>query len=91
MNREVQVRICEGLGVKFPGPTRRVSRVSPVQTAVQMSRKRQTPLFAGGIDQRPVWLRRRCVAPAPGCDFMGMGLMTRSEVRGFYCRRVIGL
>ena len=22
MNREVQVRICEGLGVKFPGPTR---------------------------------------------------------------------
>src|SRR5579871_41755 len=26
MNREVQVRICEGLGVKFPGPTRRVAR-----------------------------------------------------------------
>ena len=24
MNREVQVRICEGLGVKSPGPTRRV-------------------------------------------------------------------
>jgi hypothetical protein len=23
MNREVHVRICEGLGVKFPGPTRR--------------------------------------------------------------------
>jgi len=22
MNREVQVRICEGLGVQFPGPTR---------------------------------------------------------------------
>src|SRR5215472_14759104 len=22
MNREIQVRICEGLGVKFPGPTR---------------------------------------------------------------------
>jgi hypothetical protein len=22
MNREVQVRICEGLGVKIPGPTR---------------------------------------------------------------------
>jgi hypothetical protein len=22
MNREVQVRICEGLGVKLPGPTR---------------------------------------------------------------------
>src|ERR1700680_5046075 len=25
MNREVQVRICERLGVKFPGPTRRGS------------------------------------------------------------------
>ena len=23
MNREVQVRICEGRGAKFPGPTRR--------------------------------------------------------------------
>ena len=22
MNREVHVRFCEGLGVKFPGPTR---------------------------------------------------------------------
>ena len=28
MNREVQVRICEGLGVKFPGPTRRLMRAS---------------------------------------------------------------
>jgi hypothetical protein len=27
MNREVHVRICERLGVKCPGPTRRVSRV----------------------------------------------------------------
>ena len=29
MMREYQVRFCEGLGVKFPGPTRRVSRASP--------------------------------------------------------------
>ena len=28
MNREVHVRFCERLGVKFPGPTRRVSRRS---------------------------------------------------------------
>jgi hypothetical protein len=34
MTRECQVRICERLGVKFPGPTRRVSRASPVQTAM---------------------------------------------------------
>ena len=26
--REYQVRICEGLGVKFPGPTRRASTVT---------------------------------------------------------------
>jgi hypothetical protein len=26
MNREVQVRICEGLGVQFPGPTRQRRR-----------------------------------------------------------------
>jgi hypothetical protein len=25
MNREVHVRICEGLGVKFPGPTRHLA------------------------------------------------------------------
>src|SRR3974390_674308 len=35
MNREVQVRICERLGVQFPGPTRLVSRVPPVQTALR--------------------------------------------------------
>jgi hypothetical protein len=35
MTRECQVRICERLGVKFPGPTRLVSRVSPVQTAMR--------------------------------------------------------
>ena len=28
MNREVHVRICEGLGVKFPGPTRQPRRLS---------------------------------------------------------------
>ena len=32
--REYQVRICERLEAKFLGPTRLVSRISPVQTAV---------------------------------------------------------
>jgi succinoglycan biosynthesis transport protein ExoP len=27
MTRECQVRICEGLGVQFPGPTRRIGAV----------------------------------------------------------------
>jgi hypothetical protein len=35
MTRECQVRICERLGVKFPGSTRLVSRESPVQTALR--------------------------------------------------------
>src|SRR6478672_3019213 len=35
MTRECQVRICERLGVKFPGPTRLVSRVTPVHTAMR--------------------------------------------------------
>jgi hypothetical protein len=35
MMRESQVRFCERLGVKFPGPTRRVSRGSRVQTAMR--------------------------------------------------------
>ena len=35
MTRECQVRFCERLGVQFPGPTRRVSRASPVQTAMR--------------------------------------------------------
>src|SRR6516165_9215994 len=42
MTRECQVRICERLGVQFPGPTRQfpgptrlVSRVTPVHTAVR--------------------------------------------------------
>jgi len=33
--REYQVRFCEGLGVKLPGSTRLVSRVTPVHTAVR--------------------------------------------------------
>src|SRR6202035_4044638 len=35
MMREYQVRFCERLGVKFPGPTRLVSRVTPVHTALR--------------------------------------------------------
>src|SRR6202047_2242701 len=30
MTRECQVRFCEGLGVKFPGPTRPKRRIQPV-------------------------------------------------------------
>jgi hypothetical protein len=35
MNREVHVRICERLGVKFPGPTRQKRRVRPLLPVYQ--------------------------------------------------------
>ena len=38
MNREVQVRFCEGLGVKFPGPTRQ-PRPSADRRYVSFNRK----------------------------------------------------
>ena len=43
MMREYQVRICEGLGVKFPGPTRHSRRGRPEPSIVerpQLPRKR---------------------------------------------------
>ena len=38
MRREFHVRICEGLGVKFPGPTRR-STQSAIPTAISSTLK----------------------------------------------------
>jgi hypothetical protein len=34
MNREVHVRICEGLGAKFPGPTRPRGEIPRADSAV---------------------------------------------------------
>ena len=50
MNREVHVRICEGLGVKFPGPTRqslpksdvRVTSVYPSISDMMLRRREPT-------------------------------------------------
>jgi hypothetical protein len=39
MNREVHVRICERLGVKFPGPTRQEG-VQPLDSFVPTERTR---------------------------------------------------
>jgi hypothetical protein len=36
MRREFHVRICEGLGVKFPGPTRRAEQIRiPTATRIR--------------------------------------------------------
>jgi hypothetical protein len=49
MTRECQVRICDRLGVKFPGPTRLVSRVTPVHTALRNC-TRDPQLFTGELN-----------------------------------------
>ena len=40
MNREVQVRICERLGVKFPGPTRQEAKSLSILSMSPIHRKR---------------------------------------------------
>jgi hypothetical protein len=56
MMREYQVRIRERLGVKFPGPTRLVSRVTPVYTAVRNCTGDEGGALRGrqsGVDLKP--------------------------------------
>jgi len=43
MNREVQVRICEGLGVKFPGPTRPMRNRTPSCGRLAIGRSLTSP------------------------------------------------
>src|SRR5579871_3926391 len=72
MNREVQVRICEGLGVKFPGPTRHFA-----------CRRRQawggvcslSPVIASNNDS-PYRGLRRLVSPPVGAGPGGANLLT---------------
>jgi hypothetical protein len=40
MNREVHVRICERLGVQFPGPTRPSENVAMVEMRSQLAIER---------------------------------------------------
>ena len=44
MTRECQVRFCEGLGVKFPGPTRqKCERLSVSKSSPHFIRQRKSP------------------------------------------------
>src|SRR6516165_4504628 len=64
MNREVQVRICEGLGVKLPGPTRhfQTSRrtLSMVRFTPESCRDRR-PIATVQKGQLRKWLEDRIV------------------------------
>jgi hypothetical protein len=50
MTRECQVRICERLGVKFPGPTRQV---------IDDTRFRRSPYRGDSGRSQPFWPRAR--------------------------------
>src|SRR6516162_4697292 len=60
MNREVQVRICEGLGVKPPGPTR--------QTKKDQRRRSIT----GPLPTREVFTDRPTQPPVPRVTLTGL-------------------
>ena len=47
MTRECQVRICERLGVKFPGPTRPQRRIQPVLSGLLVGVERTAMLRRG--------------------------------------------
>jgi hypothetical protein len=47
MTRECQVRFCEGLGVKFPGPTRQKADVTCLESNVYITPESKTSPRAG--------------------------------------------
>src|SRR5271157_5154433 len=55
MNREVHVRICEGLGVKFPGPTRQNGPQTPRLHGPRRKRRKNAddPLRCRAVDHHP--------------------------------------
>ena len=59
MTRECQVRICERLGVKFPGPTRQ----NPTFRGYFRRKKSQTPLTTDAILNSSGSAERQGVSP----------------------------
>ena len=60
MTRECQVRICEGLGVKFPGPTRHSRRFGNIGVGLLTLQKRRNSRHSGSSPSGP----RLCENPA---------------------------
>src|SRR5690348_14058872 len=64
MNREVQVRICEGLGVKFPGPTRQTRLTYTHANAARWSYVYETIFaYAGAAEKTSGAVAERSAAP----------------------------
>src|SRR5208337_2811531 len=53
MTRECQVRICEGLGVKFPGPTRLGCAKTKSDLVLMPSGRQVFAFFCSAPDHRP--------------------------------------
>jgi hypothetical protein len=68
MTRECQVRICERLGVKFPGPTRHVWTAPAVQEESDVSAKRSGAVMYPACFRLEDCLLRDAAAMAAGPD-----------------------
>ena len=85
MTRECQVRFCERLGVKFPGPTRPISGITALhpwrllllnqQTLRQRSREIGPADHEGALAQQPVPVSQACRRNWRGRQWFSPGLM----------------
>src|SRR6202171_3009749 len=74
MMREYQVRICERLGVKFPGPTRQTRHFDRAPATSGLSPDKRTISEPVGMSLPGPNMRSRCASapgPADGC-FLGV-------------------
>jgi hypothetical protein len=90
MMREYQVRICERLGMKFPGPTRQdqkpgASGVQPGAGSVRLSRQERSRLAAARLPASPgaLALRRHGTA-SEGWGPSAHGMQRSQERSGFF-------
>jgi hypothetical protein len=84
MTRECQVRICEGLGVKFPGPTRQKPALPRRSIAVRFRPNKQTPTARAQCD---AMCRYCCKSPKlSGANFLAVMWKTRPATSGTFAR-----
>src|SRR5262249_46326134 len=66
MNREVQVRFCEGLGVKFPGPTRQSRSFGDVRSMSGHSPKAAVERASVAVAKVTILLRKSVTSTVGG-------------------------
>ena len=82
--REYQVRICERLGVQFPGPTRPSGNVAMVEMRTQLAIERAglvtLHLKAGAPELYPNYSFESCPAGSPSIIAVGGRTVRRAAV-----------